>query len=89
MNWIRNSVPTFDTSQLDFLTHFLIRWPSTLFGACFLRIMCPLVGCHDALSPTEVAGLDVLMSIILDVLRCNRDLNVSVKLSLELLHLLL
>ena len=69
--------------------HFLIRWSITLAGVCFLRIQCPRVGCHDALSPTEVVQLDVLLSLVLGVWHCNKDLNVSVDLSLELFHLFL
>ena len=67
----------------------LPRWSITLAGVCFLRIQCPLVGCHDALSPTEVVQLDVLLSLVLGVWHCNKDLNVSVDLSLELFHLFL
>ena len=78
--------------DLIFLKLFSIRWSSTLVGACFSHILCPRMGYHDALFQTEVAEVvhvDVLLSIVLDVRHCNRDLNVSVDLSLELFHLLL
>ena len=48
----------------------------------FSHTLAPRVGCHDALSPTEVVRLDVLLSIVLDVLHCNQGLNSSVDFSL-------
>ena len=64
------------------LKHFLIRWSSTPVEACFSHILWPHVSCLDVLSPTEVVRLDVLLSIVLDVLHCNQGLDASVNLLL-------
>ena len=58
----------------------------TLVEEFFPHTWCPLVGCCDALSPTEVIRLDVLLSKILNVLHSNRDLNASVDFSLKIVH---
>ena len=68
------------------LMRFSIKQSRTLVEECFLHTLCPLVGCHDALSSTEIVRLDVLLSKVLDVLHSNRDLNASVGLSLKLFH---
>ena len=71
------------------LTLFLIQWTITLVGVYFSCTQCLRVSCQDELSPIEVVQQDVLLSILLNVLHCNQDLNVSVDFSLKSFNLLL
>ena len=52
---------------------FLIQQTKTHLKYYFSNTICHPASCHDALSPTEVVPLDVLHSIILNALRCNKD----------------
>ena len=81
LDW-RSCVCIWYISTWFFLMHFSVRWSSILVEACFSRTLCLHVGCLDALSPTEVVQLDVLLLTTLDVLHCNQGLNASVGLSL-------
>ena len=65
------------------LMRFSIQQSNTLVEECFSHTLCPRVGRHDAPSPTEFVRLDILLSIFMDVLHCNRDSNVAVDLSLK------
>ena len=86
LGW-RSCVRIWYISTRFFLTRFSTGWPSSLVGACLSRILCPLVGCHDVLSPTEIVQLDVSLLTLLDVLHYNQGLNASVGLSIWLLNL--
>ena len=69
------------------LTHIWIRWSSSPFGACSLRVMFPRVDYPDALLPTEAVRASLSMK--LKASRCNGGLKLSIDLSLELIHLAL